>query len=223
MNPYIEWNELARKICKRNEENKINNAMVLDEIDEDEDDEEYEDEEDEDEDYYEDNNEIGVVTKPTIESTKKPSTQKPSEIVPSSEKPAPTTSTSTSKPAVVDSKQNDIIEDGDYEYDDENEEDDDDSDEDIEDERTDIRINSEKDKKVLLDGVNIIQEIEKRMYGKLKSLMLPIKCYILVIFKYSFKGPFKILPKLKITLPKNFRYSQSFLSRTIEISVGSLF
>jgi hypothetical protein len=42
MSPAIEWNELARKICKRNEENKLVDQEVLDDI-VDEDEEEYDD------------------------------------------------------------------------------------------------------------------------------------------------------------------------------------
>lgn len=133
--PAQEWNELARKICKRNEENKLNNQEVLDEIDESE--EEYDDEEPTDVSIEgADHNDAEIVREKT---TKKPvtSTKVPKEK--STAKPKVTTS---APPSVVDSNnENDESEaDDDYNYDD-------DDDEDREDERTD------KDKNVIKEVI----------------------------------------------------------------------
>lgn len=163
MSPYIEWNELARKICKRNEENKLINSQVLDAISDDEDDEEYDDTDEMDtEEYYDDVKE--ATTKKSVSTEATPVSTSTGKVP----QKAPVL-TSTQKPAVVDSKQNDIIEDGDYEYTEEEdgEESEEDLEEEIEDERTDIKIDVEKkDRKVLFDGVNVIREIESRIYGE---------------------------------------------------------
>jgi hypothetical protein len=93
MSPGIEWNELGRKICKRNEENKLVDQEVLDDI-VDEDEEDYDDEpvDNSDEDREENAEMIPVDPKEKEATTKKPmpSTKAPREK--STAKPKTTTS-----------------------------------------------------------------------------------------------------------------------------------
>ncbi len=178
MSPFIEWNDLARKICKRNEENKLNNAEVLDEIDEDEDSDEYDEESDDDDEYYDEN----------IESaTKKSEPTTPKAI----ETPKPTIiaeKTSTAAPDVVNSNDEIISSDGDYEYE-ETDDEDLDEEEDMEDERLPeekIVIVDQDNKKVLIDGVTVIRDIENRLFGKYFCSIFFFLEYF--IFTYFFLG-----------------------------------
>lgn len=162
--PAVEWNELARKICKRNEENKLNNQEVLDEIDESE--EEYDDEEDtviSKETVTESNSEL-VPPEPKEKITKKPlsSTKAPREK--STAKPKATTSV---PPSVIDSNnENDESEaDENYDYSDEIEDD-----EDREDES--IKSDPEEKNKILLDGIKVIKEIDSRIFGKYEKFFV---------------------------------------------------
>lgn len=164
--PAIEWNELARKICRRNLENKLNNQEVLDEIDESE--EDYDDEENSensDESATDANSEL-VPNDPKEKSTKKPvsSTKAPREK--STAKPKATTSV---PPSVIDSNnENDESEaDENYDYSDEV-----DGDEDREDESIKTDDKSDEKNKILLDGIKVIKEIDNRIFGKLESFSL---------------------------------------------------
>jgi Leucine-rich repeat (LRR) protein len=161
ISPFIEWNDLARKICKRNEENKLHNAEVLDEINEDEDNDEYDDEEEDE--YYDENTEPireSVTKKPVQEITKKPSVQ-------SAEK--------TTESDVVDSNNVIITEDGEYDYEEDDEDEDDIEDEDEEEDMEDERIPEDKEildpekTKILIDGVNVIRNFENRLLGGIKQ------------------------------------------------------
>lgn len=161
--PAIEWNELARKICKRNEENKLNNQEVLDEIDETE--EDYDDEEN-----SENSNETATDANSELvpkdpkdvkeKTTKKPvsSTKAPKEK--STAKPKATTSV---PPSVIDSNnENDESEaDDNYDYSDEI-----DDDEDREDESIKSDDKPDEKNKILLDGIKVIKEIDSRIFGK---------------------------------------------------------
>lgn len=156
VSPAQEWNELASKICKRNEENKLNNQEVLDEIDESED-EDY-DEEDNTENSVEgaDNEDAELISDKKEKTSKKPisSTKAPKEK--STAKPKITTS---APPTIVDSNnENDESEaDDDYNYDDEDED------------REDESITGDKQdaKTILADGINVIQDVDNRIFGEL--------------------------------------------------------
>lgn len=160
ISPAGEWNDLARKICKRHEENKLINQQVLDEIDESE--EDYDDEEvteNSNESVTEENAEM-LPQKPKEQTTKKPvsSTKAPKEK--STAKPK----TTSAPPAVVDSdNENDESEaDDDYDY----SEDDDDN----EDRENEIIISVDKpdqrSKDILMNGIKVIKEVENRIFGK---------------------------------------------------------
>lgn len=158
MSPAIEWNELARKICKRDEENKLTDKEVLDEIDESE--EDYDDEEETSDSNNEDNSEDidlpetkEATTKKTILSTKAPKGK-------STAKPKTTTSV---PPFVVDSdnENDESAADENYDY---NEDDDDD--EDREDESIGRAEKPEKNKKILMDGIEVIKKVENSVFGE---------------------------------------------------------
>jgi len=164
MSPAVEWNELARKICKRNEENKLNNEQVLEEInDEDEyDDVTDDDDDDDDDDDNDDPDDKSVDTVKEKVSTKKPIVPSKAPKEKSTVKPKTiTTTTSTAAPAIVDSNnENDTSEGEDeYEY---NENDDDD-----EEDREDESISEKPDKNLLLEGINVIKKVENRIFGKI--------------------------------------------------------
>lgn len=169
MSPAIEWNELARKICRRNEENKLNDKQVLDDIDETEDD--YDEDADNDDDGDDDSD---IQEEDSIKE--KVSTKKP--IVPSKapkEKPtAKPKATSSVAPSVVDSnnENDESAADDDYDY---NEEDEDDEDEDREDES----ITEKPDKNILLDGIQVIKKVENRIFGK-KKIISTSNCDLLI-------------------------------------------
>ena len=162
MSPAVEWNELARKICKRNEENKLNNEQVLEEIDDEDDyDDVTDDDDDDDDDDDNDDPDDKAVETPTKEkvSTKKPIAPSKAPKEKSTAKPK-TTTTSTAAPAVVDSNnENDTSEGEDeYEY---NEEDDDD-----EEDREDESISEKPDKNLLPEVIDVIKKVEDRIFGK---------------------------------------------------------
>jgi hypothetical protein len=158
MSPVIEWNELARKICKRNEENKITDKQVLDEINDAEDDDYDEDEQDDGQSDEDDDIEF---TKVKIPAGKKavPSTKAPKEK--STVKPKSTTSV---PPSIVDSdNENEESEaDDDYDYNEDNNEE---EDEDDEEDREDESISEKPDKNILFDGIQIIKKVENRIFG----------------------------------------------------------
>lgn len=160
MSPTIEWNDLARKICKRNEENKLTNQQVLDEIDETEEDYDEDDTTEQSNESVTDENSEIVHTQAKVEkTTKKPilSTKAPKEK--STAKPKSTTS---QPPAVIDSNnENDESEaDENYDY---SEEDEDKEDESIvRDEKPD-----QKNKNILLDGIKVIKEFDSRIFGEI--------------------------------------------------------
>lgn len=106
MNPAIEWNELARKICKRDEENKLVNEQILEAINEDVDDDDY----DTDDVEYDDD----IIEEPELTQEKviEKSTKKPTKMEKVVSK-STTVKPSTSSSAVVDS---DDGSDDDYEY-----------------------------------------------------------------------------------------------------------
>lgn len=165
MSPAIEWNELARNICKRNEDNKLTNQEVLDEIDESE--EDYDNEEDTSElasDKIKNENAEVIPVNPKEETTKKAvaPTKAPKEK--STAKPKTTT---TSTPSVVDSiDENDESEsDDDYDYTPEDL--DDDEEEDKEDESIAGVETPDKNKNILLDGIKVIKDIDKRIFGEI--------------------------------------------------------
>ncbi|XP_070499542.1 protein artichoke [Chironomus tepperi] len=162
MSPAVEWNELARKICKRNEENKLNNEQVLDEIN---DEDEYDDvtDDDDDDDDDDDNDDPDDKTVDIVKekvSTKKPIVPSKAPKEKSTARPKTTTTTTTAAPAVVDSNnENDTSEGEDeYEY---NEEDADDDEEDREDES----IAEQPDKNLLPEVINVIKKVENRIFG----------------------------------------------------------
>lgn len=155
MSPAMEWNELARMICKRNDENKMTNEQVLDEIDETEDDDYDEDEDD----LLETENAAKekVSTKKPIAATKAPKEK-------STAKPKPTTSAA---PSIVDSnnENDESTADDDYDYNEDDDEDEDD--EEREDEKAlDESITETKpDKNILLDGIQVIKQVENSIFG----------------------------------------------------------
>lgn len=176
--PAIEWNELARKICKRAEENKLTNQQVLDEIDESEEDYDEDDEttESSNESVSESNAEL-VPPEPKEKTTKKPisSTKAPKEK--STAKPKATTSV---PPSVIDSNnENDESEaDDDYDYSNELDDDEDREDESIKsDDKT-----SEKNK-ILFEGIKVIKEIDTRIFGKLSVLFVVFFDLIMISFE----------------------------------------
>lgn len=168
VSPAIEWNELARKICKRNEENKLTNQQVLDEIDESEEDYDNEDDvlEQSSEKVANENAEL-IPVKPKEETSKKP-------IVPTKapkEKSTAKPKTTSTTPTVVDSiDENDESEsDDDYDYTPEDLDEDSD-----EDDREDESITGDvekaeksKSKNILLDGIKVIKDIDNRIFGKI--------------------------------------------------------
>lgn len=160
MSPAVEWSELARTICKRNEENKLNNQQVLDMIDESE--EDYDEEETPEQSNENDENSEVLPVQPKEETTKKPVPVTKAPKVKSTAKPK---STTAAPPSVVDSdNENDESEaDENYDYSEE-----DDDDEDREDE-TISRVEDPVMKKnnILLDGIKVIKEIDNRIFGKL--------------------------------------------------------
>ena len=159
MSPAIEWNELARKICKRNEENKLTNQQVLDEIDDSEDD--YDEEETSEQSNESNTSENSdVVSDKKEETTKKPVTSTKAPKEKSTAKPKSTTS---APPSVVDSNnENDESEaDEDYNY----SEEDDDDDEDREDESILPVEKPDQKNKILLDGIKVIKEFDSRIFG----------------------------------------------------------
>jgi hypothetical protein len=158
MSPALEWNELARKICKRNEENKLVDQEVLDDI-VDEDEEEYDDDTS-DEDQEEGAEMIPVNPKEKEKPSKKPT---PSTKAPKEKSTAKPKTTTSMPPAVIDSEnENDESEaDDDYNYSEEDEDQ-----EDREDEA--IIEKTEKNKDVLVDGITAIKEVvDNGLFGKL--------------------------------------------------------
>lgn len=158
MTPAIEWNDLARKICKRNEENKLNNQEVLDEIDDSEEDyDEEETTEKSNESISNENSEV-IKSEKKEETTKKPVTSTKAPKEKSTAKPK---STTYAAPSVVDSNnENDESEaDDDYAYDD-------DDDEDREDESITSAEKPDQNKNILLDGIKVIKEFDSRIFGK---------------------------------------------------------
>lgn len=158
MSPAIEWNELARKICRRNEENKLNNQQVLEEIDDETEDDDYDDDDDDDED--EDDDEPIEMEDAVKLPTKKPITVTKA---PKDKTPAPKKTVSTAAPSVVDSNNNNNENDGstvddDYDYN----ENDDDEDEEREDESI---VEDKPDKDILFDGIQVIKKVENRIFG----------------------------------------------------------
>jgi len=155
MSPVAEWNELARKICKRNEENKLTNQQVLDEI-EDTDEEDYDD--DEDDDVLTSNSESDETkegtTKKKVEASTTTSTSTTTMKAPKEKSTIKPKLTSSEPPSIVDSNnENDESEaDEDYDY----------SEEDKEDES----IPDEPYRNVLLDGVKVIKDIDSRIFGE---------------------------------------------------------
>lgn len=176
MSPAIEWNELARKICKRNEDNKLTNQEVLDEIDETDDDYDDDTDDDDDDDSDEDDpdDEIIVEKKKEETPTKKPL---PTQKVPakSTPKPKPTPS---HPPSIVDSDNENDESEADEEYDYDEKENPDDS-EDREDESIVEDTSVEPDKNLLLEGIKAIKKVENRIFGKIKSMKL--KLYLISI------------------------------------------
>jgi hypothetical protein len=158
VSPAAEWNELARKICKRNDEYKIDNQEVLDELEEE--DEDYDEDDDDDNDSDEDTELVPPKVK--IPSTKKPlsSTKAPKEKT--TMKPKVTTS---SPPSVIDSDNKNDESEADDDYDSEEERD---YDEDIEDESiaTD-KPDQPKNKNVLMNTIKVIQDFDNRIFGEL--------------------------------------------------------
>lgn len=170
MSPAIEWNELARKICKRNEENNKNNKEVLDEIDDTDDYDDDDDSEDNDEENDDDSDENDPDDEVIIEQKKEEtSTKKPvkTEKVPvkSTAKPKHTTS---QPPSVVDSddKNEESETDEEYDYDEKNDIDDS---EDREDESIVEESSVKPDKNLLLDSINAIKKVENRIFGELNK------------------------------------------------------
>lgn len=159
MSPAIEWNELARKICKRNEENKLVDKEVLDDI-VDDDEEEYDDDSNDSSDENQEENAemIPVDPKEKESTTKKPTKSTNAPKSKSTIKPKTTTSV---PPSIIDSNnENDESEaDDDYDYSEE------DDDEDQEDERI---TTEEKSKDALLDRINVIKEVvDKTIFGNI--------------------------------------------------------
>jgi hypothetical protein len=146
MSPAIEWNELARKICRRNEENKLNNEQVLDDIDETEDD-------------YDEDDESQDLLDIEKASTKKPL---PSTKAPKEKPTAKPKATSSVPPSIVDSNNENDESEADEDYYNEDE------DEDSEDES----IAEKPDKNILLDGIQVIKKVENRIFGELLLLLL---------------------------------------------------
>lgn len=158
MSPAAEWSELARKICKRNDEYKIDNQEVLDELEEE--DEDYDDGVEGDDDDEESDEDTEMVP-PKVKTTKKPisSTKAPKEK--STAKPKLTTSV---PPAIVDSdNENDESEaDDDYDSDEERDYDEEVEDESIATEKPD----QSKSKNVLLNTIKVIQDFDNRIFGE---------------------------------------------------------
>lgn len=166
MSPAVEWNELARKICKRNEENKITDKQVLDEIDESEEDYDEEETPVQSNESATDEDAEMMPVKPREQPTKKPiaPTKAPKEK--STAKPKTTPS---APPAIVDSnnENNESEADDDYNYNESEENDDDD--EDREDESIKAADKPEqKNKNILIDGIEVIKETirDTHIFGK---------------------------------------------------------
>lgn len=164
MSPAVEWNELARKICKRNEENKITDKQVLDEIDESEEDYDEEETPVQSNESATDEDAEMMPVKPREQPTKKPIASTKAPKAKSTAKPKTTPS---APPAIVDSnnENNESEADDDYNYHESEENDDDD--EDREDESIKAADKPEqKNKNILLDGIKVIKEIDTRIFGK---------------------------------------------------------
>jgi hypothetical protein len=161
MSPAAEWNELAKKICKRNDEYKIDNQEVLDELEEE--DEDYDDGEDEEDDDENDSDEDTEMVPPKVKvpTTKKPipSTKAPKEKT--TAKPKATTSV---PPSVVDSDNENDESEADDDYDSNEERD---YDEEVEDESiTTEKPDQSKTKNVLLNTIKVIQDFDNRIFGE---------------------------------------------------------
>lgn len=160
MSPAIEWNELARSICKRDEENKLTDKEVLDVIDESEDD--YDDEVEPTENVLEEDSEDVDISEWKEEATTKkaiPSTKAPKEK--STAKPKTTTSV---PPLVVDSnnENDESAADENYDYSEEDDEDEDREDESIV--RVEKPINN---KNILMDVIEVTKKkIDNRIFGE---------------------------------------------------------
>lgn len=155
--PAAEWNELARKICKRNDEYKIDNQEVLDELEEE--DEDYDEDEDEDSDSDEDTEFVPPKVQRT--STKKP--------IPTSKAPKEKTTikpkvTTSVPPTIVDSDNENDESEADDDYDSEEERD---YDEEIEDESIVTEKPEAKNKNVLMNTIKVIQDFDNRIFGEL--------------------------------------------------------
>lgn len=158
----IEWNEFARKVCKRYEENKKIDQQVLDKIEETDDD--YDDEEtDDDNDADEtpmDVEKLPVKPKEQENSTKKPisTTKAPKEKT--SVKPK---STPSVPPTIVDTgnENGESQGDDDYDYNEDIDEEDREDESIREDETSD-----EKKKNVLLDGIKVITNVDSGIFGE---------------------------------------------------------
>lgn len=160
MSPAIEWNELARKICKRNEEFKLNNQQVLDEIDESEEDYDEGTSEQSSESDTSESSDDTAPEKKKEEVTKKPvaSTKAPKEK--STAKPKSTTS---APPSIVDSNNENDESEADDDYDYGNDDDEDREDESI----LPVETNKiDKSKSILLDGIKVIKDFDDRIFGK---------------------------------------------------------
>lgn len=165
----IEWNDFARKVCKRYEENKKIDQQVLDKIEETEDDD-YEDEEtDDDNDADEipaDVEKLPVKPKEQEKITTKkpiPTTKAPKEKT--STKPK---STPSVPPKVVDTgNENDESQgDDDYDYNEDSDEEDREDESILKGETSD-----EKKKNVLLDGINVIKEVDNAIFGEKRRIL----------------------------------------------------
>lgn len=157
MSPAVEWNALASKICKSNEENKLTDKEVLDEIDASEDDE-YDDEEDTIEgDSNEDAEMIDADSKKEKLAKKPLPPSKPVKEK-STAKPKVTTS---APPAIVDSnnENDESAADDDYNYDDEEEDEEDES----------IIDDKEDRKTILVDGISVIKNVDDAIFGETRS------------------------------------------------------
>lgn len=158
MSPAVEWNELARKICKSNEENKLTNQEVLDEIDA-SDDDEYDDELPSEDNLEGTSNEDAEMIdadskKEKLSKKPLPPSKQPKEK--STAKPKVTTS---APPAIVDSnnENDESAADEDYNYEDEEEDEEDES----------ITGDDKEDRKtILVDGISVIKNVDDAIFGK---------------------------------------------------------
>lgn len=156
MSPAVEWNALASKICKSNEENKLTDKEVLDEIDASEDD----DYDDEEEDTIEGNsNEDAEMIDADYKKEKLAKKPLPPSKQPKEKPTAKPKIVTSAPPAIVDSnnENDESAADEDYNYDDEEEDEEDES----------ITGDDKEDRKtILVDGISVIKNVDDAIFGE---------------------------------------------------------